>query len=203
MHAEINGVQISGQIDLQTPYEGGMILSDYKTTHSFTIQSNPAGKSEWEKQLNSYRRIAELNGVVVTGLEVIAIIRDWSASGLERSHDYPEAPIIRVPIKMWSQQEMQDYVENRVAAHEKPETSNCTSEEMWASPTVFAVHEPTRSGTLSKRAKKLFNSRTEATSYAMDIWGAQVIERPGSLTRCEGNYCRVSDHCDQFYNSKK
>ena len=70
---------------------------------------------------------------------------------------------------------------------------------MWATTLVYAVHEKTTSGSLKKRARKLFDSSTEAELYSMDIIGSEVIERPRTYIRCEGNYCNVSEFCDIFY----
>lgn len=202
LHAEIEGISVSGQIDLQTPHEDGMLLSDYKTTGAFTLQANPNGKTEWTHQLNSYAVLANLSDICVTGIEVIAIVRDWSAAARDRSSDYPEAPIVRITLPLWEPDIAYKYMRDRVLAHEAENTEDCTDAEMWARPTVFAVHEQTKKGTLAKRAKRLFGSRTEAEIYSMDILGSKVIERPKIYTRCEGNYCQVAEFCDQFYNRK-
>lgn len=202
LHAGVAGVAISGQIDLQTPHRGGMLLSDYKTTSAFTLQANPDGKTEWVKQLNCYAGIARLNDIEVTGVEVIAIVRDWTASGLERSSDYPKAPIVRITLPMWDAEEAYEYLRSRILIHESEITNDCTDAEMWARPTVFAVHEMTKKGTLSKRAKRLFGSRTEAETLSMELPGSKVTERPKVYPRCNGNYCNVAEHCDQFYNRK-
>ena len=110
LHATISGVSVSGQIDLQTPHQGGMLLSDYKTTKAFTLQANPSGKAEWTNQLSCYSALASLNDIVVTGVEVIAIIRDWSAAGAERSADYPKAPIVRITLPLWDKDKAYEYL---------------------------------------------------------------------------------------------
>lgn len=203
LHAGISGIAISGQIDLQTPHKGGWLISDYKTTRAFTVQASPDGKVEWLRQANCYAALARLNDRMVTGLEVIAIIRDWSAAAAGRSSDYPEAPIVRISLPMWDEEKAYEYLKGRIEMHEAEATEDCTDEEMWARPTVFAVHEQTKRGSLAKRAKRLFDSRTEAEIYSMNILGSKVIERPTVYTRCEGNYCNVAEFCDQFYNRNK
>lgn len=196
-------VSVSGQVDLQTPAGPGMILSDYKTTGAYAIQSNPGGKPEHIKQLNLYGALARANGVKVSGLEVIAIVRDWSASGLKRSSDYPVAPIVRIPIEMWDEQEADSYLKDRVLAHEASDLPECTPQEMWARPPVFALYERTKSGELRKRATRLFDNMTEAEDKSLDITGSEVVARPRTLTRCEGNYCNVSQFCEQFAEIKR
>ena len=198
-HAEVGGVGVSGQIDLQTPSSGGFLLSDYKTCRAYTIQANPKGKTEWENQLNSYAALARLNDVSVTGIEVIAILRDWSEAGRERSEDYPIAPIVRIPIPLWEPGKAQDYLEARVALHESPEVAPCSDSEMWARPPVFAVYTRTKAGDLKKRATRLFDSRTDAEVYLMDNPGGEVIKREAVYARCNGNFCNVRDYCDTYY----
>lgn len=202
-HAGVAGVAVSGQVDLQTPHKGGWMISDYKTTRAFTLQASPDGKTDWVKQLNCYAALARLNERLVTGAEVIAIIRDWSAAAKERSSDYPEAPIVRIPIPLWDEEEAYQYLRGRILAHEAEETEDCTDEEMWARPTVWAVHEQTKKGALAKRAKKLFDNRTDAEMLSLTLVGSEVIERPTTYTRCEGNYCNVADHCTQYFNIRK
>lgn len=202
LHAEINGIDVSGQIDLQTPHQGGMLLSDYKTVSAFSLVANPDGKPEHNKQLNCYAAIARLNNIKVSGLEIIAIIRDWSSSQAEKSDDYPAAPIVRIPIDMWDEAVALEYLTDRVTAHEREETPDCTFEEMWARPPVYAVHETTKGGDLRKRATRLFDTRTDAEMFSLEKKGSSVIERPRFFARCEGNYCRVVEHCNQYRRIK-
>jgi len=198
-HAQVGGVGISGQIDLQTPTSGGFLLSDYKTCRTYTIQANPKGKPEWELQLNCYAQLARLNGVEVAGIEVIAICRDWSEAGRERSEDYPIAPIVRIPVPLWEPEKAQAYLEARVALHESPEVAPCSDAEMWTRPPVYAVYTRTKTGELKKRATRLFDSRTDAEVYLMDHPGGEVIEREAVYARCNGNFCNVRDFCDTYY----
>jgi len=114
-HTEVGGVEISGQVDLQTECSNGVLLSDYKTTSAFVVQKFPHGKPEHERQLNTYAYLARRNGVKVSGLEVVAIIRDWSDGNARRSSEYPENPVVRIPIRMWDKAEAEEYVIGRVA----------------------------------------------------------------------------------------
>ena len=71
----------------------------------------------------------------------------------------------------------------------------CTEEERWMKPPVYAVHK--KGG---KRALKggLFSSKEEAQIFAGESEDRVLIERPKTYTRCENNYCRVADFCNQF-----
>ena len=48
---EVDGVTISGAIDLQEITPDGIILSDYKTTSAWAVMNE---KQDWHNQLNSY-----------------------------------------------------------------------------------------------------------------------------------------------------
>lgn len=187
---------LSGQLDLQTPDGDGIIISDYKTTSAFAIQKNPEGKSEWENQLNLYRALAEANGRIVNGLEVVAIIRDWSASGLKRSNDYPEAAISRIPIRLWDQEELESYLRFRVGAHNQDGLANCTDEERWQRPNQYAVYDRNKDGTKRKRATRVFENVTEAQEFMLKN-GGDISVRLGESVRCQ-SYCPVSDRCSQW-----
>ena len=204
-YIEIDGAKLGGQIDLMSPVEGGYLVQDYKTTGSFSIQSNPNGKKEWEEQLNIYAALAEENGLVVKGLEVVAIIRDWTASGKKRSADYPPHPVVRIPVKMWDPLDRMRFIEKRISDHKSvTDKTQCTPEERWARPPKFAVHKRVK-GELGKRALRVFDNVVDAGSYLMASGKrgeAEIVERPGSNVRCEGNYCGVASFCTQFQHTK-
>ena len=56
IHAEIDGVTLSGQIDLQSEESGGVIITDYKFTSAWAVMNE---KPEWEEQLNVYKWLVE------------------------------------------------------------------------------------------------------------------------------------------------
>ena len=51
LFTEINGVTISGAIDLQQETDRGVIIIDYKFTSAWAVMQD---KVEWEQQLNVY-----------------------------------------------------------------------------------------------------------------------------------------------------
>jgi hypothetical protein len=200
---EVNGVavEVSGQVDLQTPTPDGMILSDYKTTSAMSMIYNPEGKLEHHQQLNLYAAMARRNGVEVAGLEIIAIVRDWTASGARRNENYPVASVVRVPIPLWGCLKAEKYLRRRVALHESPELNECTNQERWAKPTTWAVFEKTKAGKIRQRATRVFDSEFEADMFAQNR-DASITKRPGSYARCEGNYCGVAEFCEQYQKEK-
>ena len=161
----VDGKEISGGIDLQTPDGDGYIISDYKTCSAFAIQANPNGNPEWVNQLNVYAALAEENAKLVNGLEIIAIIRDWSSAAANRSVGYPSSAVVRIPIDMWEPEYRDRYIRERVSIHASIELPNCTSSERWERPTQYAVHEYGKGGILKKRATRVFNSLLEADIF--------------------------------------
>lgn len=203
IETEHGTVSVSGQVDLQTPTHDGYIISDYKTTGAYAIQAHPEGKIEHIRQLNCYAALARLNSVEVASLEVLAIVRDWSASAAERNPDYPVAPIVRIPIEMWDEDKAYEYIKERAVAHQDKDLPECTPVDMWARPEVFAVHELAKNGKIRKRASKLFDNQTDAESMSLGLIGSIVEERPRKFVRCEGDYCGVSQWCKQYKQIKE
>jgi len=91
-------------------------------------------------------------------------------------------------------------MEERVRLHQDAETALpfCDDEERWAKPDKYALMPNANSA----RARKLFDSRVAAFTWAKDPAnkvkdGWIVDHRVGANTRCE-NYCIVSEYCEQF-----
>ena len=208
-HAELDGWQISGAVDLQIVHDKGISIRDYKTVSVWSVL-NAADKIEWEQQLNIYAYLVEKNrGTPVTDLGIVAIIRDWSRKESERKEDYPAAPIKELPIKLWTMQEREDYILHRIAQHSACEFAMetdgdlpaCTPEEMWEKPTSWAVKK-----TGGVRAKSVHETEAEAQAALEKAGKDYEIEvRPGSRTRCE-SFCPVNPYCQQwrdYQESKK
>jgi hypothetical protein len=53
---EMDGVTVSGQIDLQHDTPEGVLITDYKFTSAWAFMQN---KKEWEEQLNVYKWLVE------------------------------------------------------------------------------------------------------------------------------------------------
>ena len=195
---EVNGTVISGAIDYQFEDDGEIDLKDYKSTSVYSVLMGD--KPEWEKQINTYAYlIRHAKGLKVRSASVVAVLRDWRKSDAERRGDYPQAPITEIKIKLWSDEEQDAYVAERVRLHRVAELEKdfglpeCSPEEQWKKKPIFAVHKGT-----NKRALKLFDTQAEAQAFADQSDDRSVIERPATLTRCENNYCRVADFCDQW-----
>ena len=93
LFAEFSGWVLSGAIDLQTVTPDGIEISDYKTTSAYSVMNE---KVDWTYQLNIYAHLVEtVKKIPVTGLSIVAIIRDWSAREAKKD-TYPQAPILTI-----------------------------------------------------------------------------------------------------------
>jgi hypothetical protein len=199
LHAEIDGWKISGAIDLQIVNENGVDIRDYKTTSAWAVMNE---KIEWEHQLNMYAYLVErVKKVPVTSVGIVAIIRDWSRRDAAHKEDYPQAPIKEVPIKLWSFEEREAFVIDRVHKHAETDFAmetdqslpECTPQEMWEKSTSWAVKKDG-----GVRAKSVHQSEAEALAALESLGKGYLIEvRPGSRTRCE-NFCPVNQYCQQY-----
>lgn len=197
IHAAIDGMSISGAIDLQEVEEDGIIVSDYKTTSAWAVMNE---KQDWHNQLNSYAFLVEhAKKVTVKKLQIIAIVRDWSRREAATKDGYPQAPIVTIEIPLWSMEDRTSYVHERIKLHGEAlfeietagEMPNCTDDEMWAKPESFAVKKEG-----GVRAKSVHKTRDEA-DISMPSKGYFIEHRPGARTRCE-SFCQVSGFCSQY-----
>jgi hypothetical protein len=125
LFAMVQGWRVSGQFDRLVLADG--ILQDYKVTSAYSL--NYGIKDEWVKQLNVLRWLAELNGIEVKKLEIVAILRDWNK---QHAKKYP-LPVQVLDVPMMGDDEIEDYVKERVLAHQAAEENlpECTGEETW------------------------------------------------------------------------
>ena len=193
---EVDGVVISGAIDLQQQVEGGVVIIDYKFVKAWSVKQ---GKDDWTTQLNIYKWLVEsVKRVPVKGLQICAIIKDYSAH--DTSEGYPEAEAVMIDIPMWDSVTTEAYVRKRLEMHRNAKVNHefgeelqaCTDEERWMSETVFAVKREGR-----KSAIRLFQTIEEATELAEKEKG-YVETRQGEPKRCTGDFCGVSKWCKQY-----
>ena len=137
MHANVDGWDISGAVDLQRIEPDGIVISDYKTTGAWAAMND---KKDWEQQLNIYAWLVEkVKKVPVKSVEIIAIIRDWSRRDAQVKEGYPEAPIKVISVPLWSFQEREDFIKERIRLHSNAlfaaeigeDSPVCTPDEMW------------------------------------------------------------------------
>ena len=193
---EIDGVTISGQIDLQQETPDGLILYDYKFTSAWAVMND---KIEWEQQLNLYgwllRKVKNQN---IAGLRICALIRDWSKH--DTREGYPPKQIHVIEIPLWDFETADRFVRARLDQHKESKVTTdlggtlslCTPDERWQSETMYAVRREGR-----KTAIKVLRDHNEAKQLAEKEKGYVEI-RNGEPKRCTGNYCGVAEFCDQY-----
>jgi hypothetical protein len=199
--AEVDGITISGAIDLQHLVEGKTTIIDYKFVKAWSVvQHNLGKKSDWVEQLNVYRWLVEsIKKVPVNRLQICAFLKDFS--GFDVGKDgYPEGEAVMLEIPLWDLAETEAHIRGRLEMHRNArvavdfgeEVQPCSPEERWMTESVFAVKREGR-----KTAIRLFKTMEEATELAEKEKG-YVEKRPGEPKRCTGDFCQVSKWCDQY-----
>lgn len=190
---ECLGWTVTGRPDL---YDAGDVLSDYKCTSAYSLILGD--KVEWEQQLNLYRILYARHSLYAKKLQIVAILRDWSASKARQGGDYPAQPVQVVNVPMWPMDHAENFLATRVALHQgamKDEYPPCTPTERWEKPTKWAVYK-----NQNKRADRVFEAAGDAEGRAMELAAAgqkaRIEVRPGESTRC-ASYCRARPFCLQ------
>jgi hypothetical protein len=145
-------------------------------------------------------------GFEVKKAYINAILKDWSKMELLRfGGDYPPIPFKRMEVPLWSFEEQEKYIKERIALYKSTLNLSdenlpiCTPEERWAKNDEFAVHKGT-----NQRATKLCDSMEEAIEYTESIKDNgnkyNIKKREGRNVRCE-EYCSVNKFCS-FYKMR-
>lgn len=199
LHAELDGWHVSGAIDLQVVDPDGIHIKDYKTTSVWAVMND---KPEWEQQLNIYAWLVAVNKKVpIKSLQIVGILKDWSKREAERKPDYPQRNVTVVDIPLWTFEEQEAFVRGRIAKHSAAEFAmetdgelpDCTPQEMWEKPPVWAVIKQGNT-----RAKSLHSTPEEAEIAKKELGSMYEIQiRQGDRTRCR-DYCLVNKWCKQY-----
>jgi hypothetical protein len=146
--------------------------------------------------------------MAINNLNVIAISRDWSKFQYERSGgDYPPAPVTVINIPLWSKDEQQRFIEERVSLHQEAEAEflingtlpECTDEERWKKEDTYRVIKKGR-----KSAMRVLDSQEKADKYIASHKESKKLSVElalGKSVRCE-SYCPVSEFCKQYEKEK-
>ena len=178
-------IRVTGYFDRLCFADGE--LGDYKVTSAWSILF---GKIEWEQQLNVYRHLSAARDSI-KALAIYALLRDWSRSRAMQGSDYPQAQFVRVEVPIWTDDEAQAFIHERLKAHMNPEP-HCSDKERWARPGSFAVMREGR-----KSAVRVLESKAEAEAFIAEKGldaKHSIIQRPAQYVRCE-SYCTVSKWC--------
>lgn len=178
-------------------YDDG-VVTDYKIVSAWSVIDGV--KVEWERQLNLYAWMLRRSGKPVERLQIVALYRDWSRAEAERdalTAAGPGGPAARYPatavevkrVRLWSVEEAESYVAERVRLHRTMPPPPCTPEERWRRPTKWAVYRKPS----DTRALRVLDTQEEADALASQVGGV-VRRRDGDDVRCR-SYCVVRDFC--------
>jgi len=179
---------IGGAIDLQTQADNSFKIIDYKTVKTTALHLSA---KKWEEQLNIYGWLAQENSKRVSGLEIVAILKDWREVRVG-SPGYPAAPVVVVKIPLWPFADARDFVTDLTRRHQEAaqELPLCSDEDRWLHGDRFFV------------GKKVFDTEREALIHRGD-GKAKVRILPGKPLMCLRDYCGVSEICSQWQDEKK
>lgn len=179
---EHKGWKIIGRVDLYNDNEKA--IEDYKVTsvYSFLLSE----KKEWEAQLNCYAWLYEKINFKVEKLFINAILRDW-VKVKTKDVDYPEIPFIRKEIPLWSFEERERFINERLEKF-SDEPEPCNDEERWVRGGDIALMEKGK-----KYAIKVFKNE-EAIKDLLINKNQYLERRPKRYIRCE-EYCIVRNFC--------
>ena len=204
---DIDGVTLSGAIDLQHIDGKNVEITDYKFTSAWALR---ADKIDWAQQQNIYGYMVEkLKGLNVTSLRICAFVRDWSRREAQRNPDYPQAPIQIVHIPLWPMEETEKYIKERIDVHRSSKVSadwdeelpECTSDERWIREEKFALKKEGR-----KTAVKLFDDIQTATVFLSVLKDKDkhfIEHRKGEPIRCVNNFCGVNQWCNPYKKTEE
>ena len=177
-------------------------LQDYKVTSVWTyIYGSKDGRKEWEDQLNLYAWLLRSAGRVVKQVSITALLRDWSQRDASKSSSYPQIPLQTLEMPLWSFQEQEKYIEDKIKLFEQnmPFPDNdlalCTPNERWASPTTWAVMKEG-----NKKASKVETTEEEANKWIQEQGNGKKFSievRKGEDKRCT-RYCNVNRWCNYY-----
>lgn len=200
--ATTNNWTISGQFDYIT---GDGELIDFKVTSAWSaLDALQNGKDEWEQQLNILDFLVRKNpdkvNIKIKQLYIIAILRDWSKLQASKSDNYPQAQVVKIPIRLWSEEEQEDFIRDRIKVHQQADIKEpdvCSPKERWRKEDSFAVMKDGR-----KSALRVLPTLEKAKQYLTENnmkegKGCMIVHRAGEDVRCS-NYCRVNKWCKHF-----
>jgi len=189
---------VSGQVD---SYSDG-IITDYKVTSAWTLVYGSRIK-EWEEQLNLYSYLFQSKGYSVRQLRICAILRDWDKNKAKQNKDYPQTPIVIIPLTLWDKEKTEEYLIDRLTQHKEAEELSdedlplCSKEDMWEQSAKYAVMKEGR-----KTAIKLFDNKEEAMLMVDGHTPNYLQVRCGKRTRC-ADYCSVNKFCNSYQDYLK
>jgi len=190
---------LTGQLDNYNPTT--CAISDYKETSVMKFIHQDF--SSWEKQQNIYADLANENNMPVKTIHIYVNIKDWNKYKAFQGGNYPKFRHMKLSLPLWTHEQADAFIRQRLALHAQEIPDICTPEERWQKETQYALMKKGR-----KSAVRCMDSPQEIQDYAINknikIDGQHhwIQERPGEDTRCEG-WCDVCDFCPYYQQLKE
>lgn len=190
VYSEYGGWKIKGQADHLLLATGELL--DFKMTSVYKIKGLSVPR-EWVEQTNIYRRMLQKEkGIEVPSLAIIVILRDWSKNKSKQSQDYPQSQVLRLDVPLWTAEQADAFIMERVRLHQMAEPIACSDYDTWSKPASYAVM---KRGNV--RAIRTYNNLFDAEAHAGQSSAFYVEHRPGEAVRCQ-EWCPVSHLCPQW-----
>jgi len=189
-----SGLVLVGKPDIISLKE--KLIRDIKFTGAYSVIYK-SSIEKWTQQLNVYDWMVRLEMgslIQVEGLEIQALLRDFTKYKAMADEDYPNSGINIIPIPRWSDGEQRDYIESRLKDHEDNPERECTPAEKWQESITYAVIKGN-----NKRATRVLDTEAKAIEYIKEkeVVGARVVKRKGKNKKCQ-DFCRVNKFCPYF-----
>lgn len=205
----------SGKFDRLHVSDG--LLQDYKWASVYEVIAGV--RPEREQQLNLLAELATRHGYDVRGLQVIMLLRDWSASKAQTEpwwSNYPRQQEHVENVTLWSKEERMAFLYERLKEHQAARNAKtlkhlplCSPEDRWEGGDVYAVRATNRQKALSgglkdseDEAQAMIDEIEADPKQAKKYKGLYIEHRPGLPVRCM-RYCRVSQVCSQWANDPR
>lgn len=193
---DFEGWNISGQPDATAIKTG--VMTDYKNVSVWSVLKG-SKDTEWSYQLSTYawllRRQAE--PIEVKALSVEAILRDWSKLEARRNRDYPEHNVYKTGVPLIDDARMTELIRERLKEHATSPPRECTTEEVWAKPTAFAVMKGGRQRAIGKLHLSEADAIAWIDRYGKPGEGLFIEAREAKRIRC-ASYCAAAPFCAQY-----
>ena len=200
MELPVGNYILRGKPDLYDIESGE--LQDWKITSvwSYIFKDRPTGKTKsWTEQLNIYAYLLGKSGHNVRSLTNNLILRDHQRSKAKADADYPAVPFVSVTQKLWTTEQVEQFIFDRVKIHSEAEKVSdlqslvCGPYEKMTKESVFSIY---KEGSKAKSSTKNCSSLEEAQAYIKPLAEKyEIRERPGADVRCL-DYCPVRAYCN-------
>lgn len=186
---------VSGKYDFNSNGQ----LEDFKSVPAFSYlkQSN---REQYIQQGSIYRWL-DPSIVTEETIQINYLIKDWKKFEAKRDREYPSTPIKISHYPLWSVEQTDAWVKNRLAAIEKymdlPEEQipECNEEELWRKPPTYKYFKNPDAA----RSTANYSNYGEALQKQLENNGVGIIKTVGGeVKRC--HYCNAFTACQQKNN---